>query len=830
MIVNKTLLAAALMAVANIAVYAHDVDTVMVAGPYAVQKPFAIDTVDAKQEKLAETFVLDTPVSLDAVKGGKRMTVAELNADTTLRGKLVLAQFSLLLDAYTKVEIKADGPKHSKVFVNGKETGDKEGYRRGLYDVVIKYVPDTADLAIRVDADSSKFSVQCPTPDGKRPFSLDDVMEMKHFTGLSVSPSGRYATISTWWYDHEGKSQRKNELLDLSNGTSTVAAQSSLRWMPKTDRLMGLRTVDGKKQLITYSPVDFSEQVLCADLPVDNYSMSPTEDFLILTKTEKGPDKEEGVYEVLTPEDRQPNWRTRSSLLKLDLKTGLVQPLTFGSHNASLSGIADDGSYILFAVSENRMGKRPTEISSYYRLNLQTMTCDTLAEGEGFIESAVLLPGTDKVLFKGSSEAFNRVGCILPDNITPNYYDFQLFLMDMNTRAVESLTCDFTPAIDRVKAVRNGGYVWLTAENGDSVSLYRLDIAKRTITRVEQPLELVQDFALSNDGSTLLYYGSSTCVAEQLYAMRPGSKKSSKANGTLANVQLSMIKEADPERMAQVEIGTCRDLRFTGSRGYELTGFYYLPPHFDATKKYPVIVDYYGGCSPTSKRFGGGSHYPAHYWNAQGYVVLCCNPSGAAGFGQEWGSRHVNTMGEGVAEDIIETVRYLIDNNRWVDAQAIGCVSASYGGFMTQLLLTKTDMFAAGISHAGISDHTSYWGEGYWGYTYSQVCAADSYPWTRKDLFVDRSPLYNADKIHTPLLFTHGTADTNVPVGESIQMYTALKLLGVPTAFVLVEGENHGIMDFHKRQKWIDTMLAWFDRHLKKQPDWWNAIYTPKDL
>jgi dipeptidyl aminopeptidase/acylaminoacyl peptidase len=149
---------------------------------------------------------------------------------------------------------------------------------------------------------------------------------------------------------------------------------------------------------------------------------------------------------------------------------------------------------------------------------------------------------------------------------------------------------------------------------------------------------------------------------------------------------------------------------------------------------------------------------------------------------------------------------------------------------MTQWMLTKTDIYAAGISHAGISDHTSYWGEGYWGYNYSEISMANSYPWNRKDLYVDRSPLFHADKIHTPLLFTHGTADTNVPPGESIQMFTALKLLGCPTAFVMVEGENHGIMDYHKRQKWINTMTAWFNRYLKKDDSWWNAMYSKKSL
>lgn len=149
---------------------------------------------------------------------------------------------------------------------------------------------------------------------------------------------------------------------------------------------------------------------------------------------------------------------------------------------------------------------------------------------------------------------------------------------------------------------------------------------------------------------------------------------------------------------------------------------------------------------------------------------------------------------------------------------------------MTQYLQTKTDIFAAAISHAGISDHTSYWGEGYWGYSYSEVSMADSYPWTRTDLYVERSPLYNADKIHTPLLFLHGDADTNVPFGESIQMYNALKLIGRETAFVAVKGENHQIMDYHKRQQWQNTIFAWFAKYLQDDPTWWQEMYPEKAL
>ena len=107
---------------------------------------------------------------------------------------------------------------------------------------------------------------------------------------------------------------------------------------------------------------------------------------------------------------------------------------------------------------------------------------------------------------------------------------------------------------------------------------------------------------------------------------------------------------------------------------------------------------------------------------------------------------------------------------------------------------------------------------------------AGSYPWTDRHLYVDQSPLFNADKINTPILFLHGNKDNNVPVGESIQMFTALKLLGKPTALVLVDEQDHHILDYHKRIKWQNTIFAWFAKYLKNDESWWKAIYTLPNL
>ena len=392
--------------------------------------------------------------------------------------------------------------------------------------------------------------------------------------------------------------------------------------------------------------------------------------------------------------------------------------------------------------------------------------------------------------------------------------------MDTATRNVTPLTADDATSINDIDYSYVDHCIYYTAQNGDSVSLYRVDPKTLRSIMVRQPMEVLNGLSIAQKGGNIMVHGSSASQPYEVYNITSPAK----------NPKATLAAAPNKEMFKDLKVGTTKPWKFMTSRGYEVTGFYNLPADFDSEKKYPVIVHYYGGCSPTSRRFGNGSHYPTQYWNALGYIVFTVNPSGASGFGQEWASRHVNTMGEGVAQDIIDATRQFVKDVPQCDADHIGCVSASYGGFMTQYMMTKDNPFACGVSHAGISDHTSYWGEGYWGYSYSETSAANSYPWTRKDLFVDRSPLFLADKIHKPILFTHGTADTNVPIGESIQMYTALRLLGIPTAFVQVEGENHGIMDPVKRTSWINTIVAWFDLYLKGDDSWWNAIYSPKKL
>lgn len=787
-----------------------EVEEAKLAGPYTICEPVVLDSITLAGKKFSADQALNAPVSLDAVKTA-RLSPLPIGQE---QGTLNLLGFTVSTSAYTAVEVKVEGPSQKKVYIDGTEQ-DKTSLPPGQYDIVVKYIADTADVRITVNSDK-EGAVTLKNDNTKRAFNLDDNMEMKHYYDISLSPSGKYLISRLSYFDNKGETQRENRITEVATGRIISDNVTGAEWMPQTDKYYKVKEENGRKRLFITDPATGKSETIASDLPTDNFVMAPTEDYLIYYIENEGPKKQEGVYEVVHPDDRQPNYRHRYSLGHYDLKSGLAQPITYGYHNTWLEDISCDGRYLLFSVSLDSITTRPSELQSTYILDLSTMKATELIHREGFTSGCLFYPNsTNKLIIKGSPEAFGGIGRNLPADMTPSMCDYQLFSMDLPSKKVTPLTINFNPSVDNVTASENDGMIYFSAENADSVSLYMLDPATDNITMITQPMEVVGDITISRDAPLMMISGTSACIPDRIYSVSLGKKK-----------QVTLVEDLNKERMSEIALGQCLQYSFSSSKGYRLTGHYYLPADFDKSRKYPVIVDYYGGCSPTSLRFGGGSHYPAHYWNALGYVVLVVNPSGATGFGQEWAARHVNTAGEGVAEDIIEATQWFADNNSWVNREKIGCVSASYGGFMTQVLLSKTDLYACGISHAGISSHTSYWGEGYWGYSYSEVSMANSYPWNRRDLYVDRSPIYNADKIHTPILFTHGTADTNVPPGESIQMYTAMKILGVPTAFVMVEDENHGIMDYAKRKKWINTMMAWFQRWLQDDDSWWRGMYT----
>lgn len=786
-------------------------------GPYAIVAPAQFDSLDVQSKKFEMKNMIDNyfaPMS----KNAQPITIEDFAPSDSTPYALHRLSFNIENSNYAKATLNIAGLENYKVYMDGAPIGADLKLKPATHTVDIDYISSG------VSTDSLKVSIETVNDglislrnDGKRVMTLDDVMHGTRISSTSTSPDGKWAIVVYYTTVKGGQTDWSAKLISTADGKVAGATSYAARWMPKSNKYyFTRRSVDGL-ELITVDPATGAEEIMAEKIPYGSFVFSPDESYLIYSTYQNGPAEDlRGVYQVLTPNDRQPGWRNRAGLAKYDLATGLMSPITFGHRNVSLCGISPDSKKLLVLTSYDRLTERPTTLFSLQLIDLESMETETLVADDGFIREAVFSPDGHSILITGSPEALGSIGKNVPEGMTPSMYDIQLYKMDVATKNVTPLTKHFNPSVASVNWSDADNQIYITADNRDMISLYRINPSTGAIRQIDMPEDLVKSISLPSTGNCATWVGQGASSSDALYTLNTKTLKSVEIDRPLNR------------QIADVELGACEPWNFVNERGDTIYGRYYLPPNFDPSKKYPMIVNYYGGCTPTARNFE--SRYPHHVYAAHGYVVYVVEPSGAAGFGQEFSARHVNTAGKGVADDIIEGTKKFCAEHPFVNDKKIGCIGASYGGFMTQYLQTVTDIFAAAISHAGISDHTSYWGEGYWGFSYSEVSMANSYPWSDPDLYVKQSPLYNAHKVNTPLLFLHGDKDNNVPVGESIQMFTALKLLGKETAFVAVADQDHHILDYDKRIKWQDTIFAWFAKWLQDDPEWWNDMYPEKSV
>ncbi|HSV88373.1 MAG TPA: prolyl oligopeptidase family serine peptidase [Bacteroidales bacterium] len=549
---------------------------------------------------------------------------------------------------------------------------------------------------------------------------------------------------------------------------------------------------------------------------LESFRWAPDGTFIIYTVSEEGENDDATMRRILGMEDRQPGWRDRNFLFKYDVETGLRTRLTFGNITTSLFDISPDSKSLLINISRSDFSERPFFKSDLILLDLATLTPDTLLAGQRWGVSANFSPDGTKLLAIGGPSSFDGAGMNVPQGTIPNNYDRQAFIFDLKTRTVNPITRNFDPSVVSAfwHPVDNNIY-FLTVDK-DFQRIYRYDVRRQRFDLVNTPACMITSMDFADKALIASFLGSNTNAPAKAYVMN------------LRNQQVQVLADTETYNYRHVVMGDVREWNFTSSGNVNIIGRYYLPPDFDPSKNYPLIVYYYAGTTPVGRTFGG--RYPFNLWAGNGYVVYVMQPSGAIGFGQEFSAAHVNNWGITVADEIIEATRGFIKANPFIDTTRVGCIGASYGGFMTKLLLTRTNMFAAAVSHAGISSISSYWGQGFWGYSYSAEASAESFPWNRPDIYVDQSPLFLADRITTPLLMLTGDRDTNVPPGESIQMYTALKLLGRPAELILIKGEDHHILTYNRRIEWHNAIMAWWEKHLKGQPQWWNDLFPPRNF
>lgn len=638
---------------------------------------------------------------------------------------------------------------------------------------------------------------------------LDD----QKISGVSVAPGGKTgAVFYSKWNTAVSKSQRWIDFYDINSEKVILTLRggftySYFNW--KDENSFTFVESNGGKSDIYLSNLNTGENILL--LPqvknLSSYRFTNNGDAIYYSVYESSEEFKEGLKRHLAIEDRWGGWRYKYKLIKFDISTGIHTLVLDFDGAPSISDISSDGKQLLFSTS-GLDTVRPFSHSILYKIDLATNKVDSLfklyyAGSYGFTKDG------KNILMTGGPSLFDGIGKTTPDNIIPNDYDNQLFIYNIDTKEVKALSKNFDPRIDSYDLTPNSDEIIVKVTEKSGSSLYRFNIKMNTFKKIELPIFGLQSIS-TGESNIGLFYGSNPQYPDVLYKIDLTSGKSTKLFDPQAE-SFKFVKESGFEKFE------------FDHNGKKIDGSLYFPPNFDPSKKYPLIVHYYGGVSPVSDVYEG--RYPKNVWAANGYIVYIPQPSGAYGYGQEFSATHVNDWGTVAGEEIIAGTKALLNAKSFLDPARVGCIGASYGGFMTMSLITKTDIFSAAISHAGISHLSSYWGEGNWGAIYSAVATAESYPWNRNDIYEGKSPLNFADKVNTPLLLLHGNEDNNVPPGESLQFYTALKLLGKEVEYIEVDKQNHHIMERDKRLLWSKTIIAFFDKYLKSQPAWWDGMW-----
>ncbi len=249
---------------------------------------------------------------------------------------------------------------------------------------------------------------------------------------------------------------------------------------------------------------------------------------------------------------------------------------------------------------------------------------------------------------------------------------------------------------------------------------------------------------------------------------------------------------------------------FTADDGQELT-YWTLPP-VRARRDRAMVVEVHGG---PHTNYGYGFSFEFHLLSARGYSVVYGNPRGGSSYGVDFYQAVLGDYGGGDARDVMAIAEHAAERHRQPEAP-VHLTGGSYGGFMTNWLVTQTERFRSAVTQRSICNWLSFYGTSDIGYRFVERQQGGT-PWEDLERLWDQSPLKHVARVSTPTLVIHSEQDHRCPMEQAEQWYTALKRLGkADTAFLRVPDEGHELSRSgrpDRRLARLDAIVTWFEQH-----------------
>ena len=683
----------------------------------------------------------------------------------------------------------------------------------------------------------------------RNPMRPADVLRLDNVSDAQISPNGQWVVysvssveedknVSTLWLTRVGlESVRSNPprpLLPSGWNASTP------RWSPDGNSIAFLSTHDEQSGLWVVK-LDKPEPRFIAPVTATNFfityagesfSWSPDSRRLayISAKAETPASDDPRVIDRIQYKSRTSfSDNRRTHVWVVDLERPIPQQLTSGLFYDHAVNFSPRGDEILF-LSNHEPDPDANNNSDIFAVDLNGQTRQiTLTKGCEY--GPVWSPDGKSIAYTATSRDVTTIDSVAEDA--------HLYVIPASGGAGKELATEQDRRVRNPKWSPDGrsimylagdrGYttIFKTSTDGGRVSRFSLFMLDGQLagafdngeskqrTESSSPQALAQPFQITSfsfgNRSQTINRGN---VAESAFpfvitmnsALRPGE-----LYGGLGSLfPLRRLSAHNDSFLRSIRVIPVEEFTFSSFDGTQVQGWLIRPAGCSSDRKCPLILSIHGG---PHGMYGWSFNPTFQVYAARGYGVLYLNPRGSSGYGQKFSDGTINEWGGGDYKDLMAGVDEALKRNSWIDSSRMGVTGGSYGGFMTNWIITQTPRFRGAVAVASLSNLISFYSTS----LYQDLIHAEfgGFPWDNFDQLWQWSPLRYVRQVQTPTLLIHGENDNDVHITQAEEMYMALKRLGVQTVLVRYPREGHGLREPKHRVDALERTINWFDRYVK---------------
>jgi dipeptidyl aminopeptidase/acylaminoacyl peptidase len=647
-------------------------------------------------------------------------------------------------------------------------------------------------------------------------FVSADLYRLQSVGDVQISPDGTRVAYTVQLADRPGRPYSQLWVVDVASGRLTrigTKEGSTPRWSPDGQRLAYVgETPDGASGLIV-SRADGGEPFLLAPLsgtnaPLpstgDRFDWSPDGKQIAFVSSTPGPEgNPDGDPIVITRYNYKPpasypsrwNDNRRLHIFVADVSSKQIRQLTDGTFNEHSIGWSPKGDRLAFISNRE---SDPDRVFNYdlFTIEPATRKIVQLTKTKSAEYRPTWSPDGRTLAYQGTKRTLTSSETTMEDT--------HVWLVDADTTERKDLGATVDNRQGAPQWSPDGREVFFTIQRHGQSMLFKAAASSGRAAAALPSMDgvaSVGSWSLSANGVTALALSTPGAPADLFVQRATGGPQ--------------RLTTVNKDLLARKAVAPVDAFMFKSFDGLEVEAFLTKPAQLDpaSATTHPLIVMIHGG--PHGQQ-GAIFNHKAQVYAARGYATLMVNYRGSTGYGQKFADAIFKDQNGGEAKDVLAGVDAAIAKYPWIDRERLGVEGGSYGGQLTNWLITQTPRFKAAVPSASISNLVT---QNYMSYYHDYLAVEfGAYPHTDQkimDLLWQRSAIRYVANVKTPVLFIHGDNDNNVNIAEAEQFFIALKDAGVETVMLRYPREGHGLRESTHIVDSIDRSIDWYERHFK---------------